>query len=137
MDHVVTRDGRLRVWETFRGTTPAELYGYLTEPAKLTRWWPLEASVDARPGGGYRYTLPGGGALSGTFTEAEPGRRLAFSAEGVGPEQQVVVDLESRDADTLLTVTQGPFGSSAEREAQLGEWTRLLKKLKTAIQNAA
>lgn len=132
MDHVVTADGRLRVWETFRRVKPGELYAYLTDPAKLTLWWPNEAQVDATPGGSYRFAVAGG-EISGTFAEAEPGRRLAFSyrAQG-GAESQVVVDLEPRDADTLLTVTQGPFGSEAERRAQLDEWTRLFKRLKGA-----
>ena len=132
MDHVVTADGRLRVWETFRRVKPLELYAYLTDRAKLTQWWPSEADVNATPGGSYRYTVAGG-EVSGTFAEAEPGRRLAFSyrAQG-GTESRVVMDLEPRDADTLLTVTQGPFGDEAERQARLEEWTRLFKRLKAA-----
>ena len=134
MDSVVTADGRLRVWETFRRVKPLELYSYLTDPAKLTQWWPSEAQVDAIPGGSFRYTVTdevATGEVSGTFAEAEPGKRLAFSlrAQG-GAESQVVIDLEPRDADTLLTVTHGPFGDKAERQRQLDEWTRLLKKLK-------
>lgn len=137
MDHVVTADGRLRVWETFRRSRPLELYTYWTDPDKLTRWWPSEASVDAAPGGSYRYTLASGGTLCGTFSETEPGRRLAFSMREDGLEQGVVVDLEPRDADTLLTVTHGPFGDKTERQAQLDEWTRLLKRLKAATKASA
>ena len=136
MDSVVTADGRLRVWETFRHVKPLELYSYLTDPAKLTQWWPSEARVDAAPGGSFRYTVADGVAteeVSGTFSEAEPGKRLAFSLREQGEaERQFVMDLEARDADTLLTVTHGPFGDKAERQKQLDEWTRLLKKLKAA-----
>lgn len=137
MDHVVTADGRLRVWETFRRVKPPELYSFWTDPDKLTRWWPSEASVDAEPGGGYRYTLEDGEVLSGLLSDVEPGRRLAFSLQRDGLEQRVVVDLEPKGADTLLTVTHGPFGGKTEREAQLETWTRLLKRLKTATRDAA
>lgn len=137
MDHVVTADGRLRVWETFRRVEPDELYTYLTDPAKLTRWWPDEAQTDATPGGDYRYTVAAG-EVSGTFSEAEPGERLAFSYRAQdGAESRVVIDLEPRGADTLLTVTQGLFGDDAERGAQLDEWTRLLRRLKAATRDAA
>ncbi len=136
MDYVVTADGRLRVWETFRRVGAPQLYACLTDPAKLTQWWPSEADVDAAPGGSFRYTVTDGvatGEVSGTFSEAEPGKRLAFSlrARG-GAESQVVMDLEPKGTDTLLTITHGPFGDKAERQVQLDEWTRLLKRLKGA-----
>ena len=132
MDYVVTADGRLRVWETFRRVGAPQLYAYLTDPAKLTQWWPSEAQVNAAPGGSFRYTV-GDGEVSGTFAEAEPGKRLAFLLrEQGGVESQVVMDLETRDADTLLTVTHGPFGDKAERQRQLDRWTRLLKRLQGA-----
>ncbi len=140
MDYVVTADGRLRVWETFRRVDAPQLYAYLTDPAKLTQWWPSEAQVDAAPGGSFRYTVADGvasGEVSGTFAEAEPGKRLAFSLrEQGGVESRVVIDLEPRDADTLLTITHGPFEDKAERQRQLGEWTRLLKRLKGAAREA-
>ena len=136
MDSVVTADGRLRVWETFRRVGALQLYTYLTDPAKLTQWWPSEANVNAAPGGSFRYTVASG-EVSGTFAEAEPGKRLAFSLrEQGGAEGQVVMDLEPRDADTLLTITHGPFGDKAERQVQLDEWTRLLKRLKAVAREA-
>lgn len=136
MDSVVTADGRLRVWETFRRVSAPQLYAYLTDPAKLTQWWPSEAQVDAAPGGSFRYTVTSG-EVSGTFSEAEPGKRLAFSLrEQGGAESRVVMDLEPRDADTLLTITHGPFGDKAERQRQLDEWTRLLKRLKAVAREA-
>ena len=136
MDSVVTADGRLRVWEIFRKVEALELYAYLTDPAKLTQWWPSEADVNATPGGRFRYTV-GDGEMSGTLAEAEPGKRLAFSLrEQGGIESQVVMDLEPKGTDTLLTVTHGPFGDKAERQKQLDEWTRLLKRLKAVAREA-
>lgn len=141
MDYLYLKDGRLRVWETFRGVTPQELFKYWTEPAKLRLWWPPEAAVDPVPGGGYRYTFPEPGhTLAGTFSEVVPGRRLAFSRrwehEPGSPERLMVVDLERRDEDSLLTVTDGPYGSGEaevrERQEHLEGWQRLLGRLHTA-----
>ena len=140
MDSLITADGRVRVWRTFQDVSPDALYSYWTEPAKLTQWWPNEATLDAVPEGAYRYVFSGG-TLAGSFSEAEEGRRLAFSwrweHEPGTPEQQVVVDFERRDDDTLLTVTQGPYGRGAEAEErgrQLESWQYLLKRLNTVCQ---
>ncbi len=138
MEFVKTGDGRLRVWQTFRGVAPDELFSYWTEPAKLKAWWPDEATIDPVSGGQYRYVLRGGHVLSGTFSEVDPGKRLAFSfQEGEsGAEKQVVVDFEPRDADTLLTVTQGFYGEDEAGkgafQSQLDDWANLFRKLKTA-----
>ena len=141
LEHLQTADGRLRVWNTFRDVTPGELFSYWVEPAKLTQWWPNEVTTDPVPGGRYRYGfVKSGYTLTGTFTEVEPGKRLAFSwryEHGAGKEQQVVADFERRDADTLLTVTQGPYGSGPagerERQERLDGWTYFLGRLKTAV----
>ncbi len=140
MDHVTTADGRLRVWETFRDTTPETLFGYWTEPYKLKVWWPSEVEVEPVSGGHYRYSFSQvGHTLTGTFSEVKPGQRLAFSwhwehEPGV---QQVVVDFEPRDKDTLLTVTHGPFGADEAgkslRQDQLEGWTHFIEKLKAAV----
>ncbi len=139
LDSVQTSDGRLRVWDTFRDVTPGELFSYWIEPEKLKTWWPNEVTVDPVPGGRYCYEFAAGHILTGTFSDVEPGRRLAFSwrwEHETDREQRVVVDFERRDADTLLTVTQGPYTvgkAGRERQAQLDDWTHLLGRLKTAV----
>ena len=139
-EHLHTSDGRLRVWDTFRDVTPDELFSYWTEPDKLTRWWPNEVEINPAPGGRYRYGFAKTGhVLSGTFTELEPGQRLVFSWhwEHEAQEQRVVADFERRDKDTLLTVTQGPYGvgeaGERERRSQLEGWSYFLGRLKTAV----
>lgn len=140
MDHLYLKDGRLRVWETFRHITPHELFGYWTEPAKLQLWWPEEATTEPAPGGRYRYAFPGPGhTLTGTFSEVIPGERLAFSwrwehEPGV-PERHVVVDFEPRDENTLLTVTHGFYGAgeAEEREGQLEGWQHFLGRLERLV----
>lgn len=135
MDHVLTRDGRLRVWTTLRGVSPEQVYSYWTDPTKLRQWWPPEAALEPTPGGTYIFGFPQAGhTLTGSFSEAVPGKRLAFSwqwqHEPDVPEQQVVVDFERRDDDTLLTVTHGPAGTDEERQGQLEGWEHFLGRLK-------
>lgn len=137
MDHLTTRDGRLRVWETFR-TSPEDLFGYWTEPGKLQLWWPQEATLDPVPGGSYRFAQDDR-ALSGTFTEVSPGERLAFSWRTApdGPERQVVVDFEPRNRDTLLTVTHGVYGTgeaeARAQEVELERWQHFLGRLERLV----
>lgn len=142
MNHIETADGRLRLWETFRGLAPGELFSYWTEPAKLRAWWPQEVAIEPAVGGHYTYGFPQAGhILSGTFSEVIPGKRLAFSwhwqHEPDAPERQVVVDFESRGDDALLTVTQGPYGEMGadvlERQQQLEGWQYFLARLKQHI----
>ncbi|ADI15203.1 SRPBCC family protein [Truepera radiovictrix] len=135
MDHLTTADGRLRIWETYRGVPPEALFTYWVEPAKLRLWGPPEASVDARVGGSYRYGFPEG-AVTGTFAEVIAGNRLAFSWRSPGEaERQVVVDFERRDAGTLLTLTQGPYGrdEAEARRRQLERWQESLVRLRSAL----
>ena len=139
LESVQTSDGRLRVWDTYKNVTPSELFSYWIEPDKLKTWWPNETTVDPVPGGSYRYEFATGQTLTGSFTEVDPGKRLAFGwrwEHEAGREQHVVADFESRDADTLLTLTQGPYGSGEagkrERQEQLESWTYFLGRLKWA-----
>ena len=102
LDSVQTSDGRLRVWDTFRDVTPGELFSYWIEPEKLKTWWPNEVTVDPVPRGRYRYEFAAGHTLTGTFSDVEPGKRLAFSwrwEHETGREQRVVVDF---DAETRI-----------------------------------
>jgi len=142
MDYLYLKDGRLRVWETFRRITPHELFEYWTEPAKLQLWWPEEAVTEPVPGGRYRYAFPAlGHTLTGTFSEVIPGQRLAFSwrweHEPTTPERHVVVDFERRDEDTLLTITQGPYGGGKaeerERQGHLEGWQHPLGRLEALV----
>ncbi|GAA2225404.1 hypothetical protein GCM10010232_08230 [Streptomyces amakusaensis] len=60
---------------------PARVWEALTRPAPLARWFPVEASVDPRPGGRIDFTGPDGSApgSTGTVTEARAPELLAFT----------------------------------------------------------
>ncbi len=122
MDHVVTRDGRLRLWTTLRRVTPERTFSFRSEPEQLTEGWPNHIAPNARTQ-----------VRPGIFSEIEPGRRLVFDrTEGQGHETRVVVDFEARDSDTLLTVTEGPL-AAGEIEPRLAFWTDALGRLKLRL----
>jgi uncharacterized protein YndB with AHSA1/START domain len=136
VEHVQTRDGRLRVWTTLRGVAPDVVFSYWTDAPKLTQWWPQEATLEAVPGGHYTFAFPKvGHTLGGTFSEVVPGKRLAFSwnwHHEPDTGQHVVVDFEKRDEDTLLTLTHGP-ANPEEQQGHLEGWEHFLGRLKDLL----
>jgi uncharacterized protein YndB with AHSA1/START domain len=47
---------------------PADVFPYLTDPARYVRWMGSEAWLEPVPGGVYRVAMPDGFAAAGTFT---------------------------------------------------------------------
>jgi uncharacterized protein YndB with AHSA1/START domain len=58
---------------------PAEVFAYLTDPARYVRWMGAIAVLDARPGGRYEVAMRDGFRAAGTFAEVDPPRRVVFS----------------------------------------------------------
>jgi len=56
---------------------PATVFRALTEPAELRRWFPLEATLDLRPGGSYEFRC-GEGTCHGEVLFVAPEDRLSF-----------------------------------------------------------
>ncbi len=57
----------------------ARLWRAITDPAEVSRWMALPASIDLRVGGDYRVDFPPGkGELDGVIVRLEPERRLAL-----------------------------------------------------------
>jgi uncharacterized protein YndB with AHSA1/START domain len=93
--------------------TPADVYTALTNPA---RWWhprhtwsgeAKNLAMDARAGGCYCETLPGGGSVQHSrVVWAEPGRKLKLEG-AFGPLQDMAVD-------ALLTFTLEPAGTGTK-----------------------
>jgi uncharacterized protein YndB with AHSA1/START domain len=58
---------------------PADVFPYLTEPARYVRWMGAEASLDPVPGGVYRVAMTDGFAAAGEFRRVEPPHLAAFT----------------------------------------------------------
>jgi len=130
---------------------PAEqVFGLLTEPAGLTRWWGPHGfatpaiQIDLRVGGSLRFTMqpPEGESfhLSGEFIHIEFPSRLEFTFrwdEPVPDDRETVVELSlaSSGGRTTVTLTQGDFATEERLELHRSGWADSFEKL-DAVLNA-
>jgi uncharacterized protein YndB with AHSA1/START domain len=125
---------------------PETVFGFFTDPEKLTRWLCEEATVDPRPGGvnrqrhaGDEDNADGPYYMRGTFVEVSPPRRVVFTwgyenAEvGVPPGSSTVeVTLEPDGEGTLLRLVHRDL-PKAERASFAGGWEKMLSRLAVAV----
>ena len=128
---------------------PAEqVFGLLTEPAGLTRWWgphgfaTPEIHIDLRVGGSLRFTMqpPEGESfhLSGEFIHIEFPSRLTFTFrwdEPVPDDRETVVELSltSFGGRTTVTLTQGDFATEERLELHRSGWADSFEKLDAVL----
>ncbi|MDQ4504556.1 TIGR03086 family metal-binding protein [Sinomonas sp. ASV322] len=118
----------------FLPVEPAEAFELITQPERLRRWQTVTARVDLHAGGEYRWTIVPGHHAAGTFTEVEPGRRLAFTWGWEGSEElppgasNVSITLTPAEGGTSLTFVHE--GLNAEQAASHAEgWNHFLGRL--------
>jgi uncharacterized protein YndB with AHSA1/START domain len=125
---------------------PETVFGFFTEPEKLTRWLASEATLDPRPGGIVHQTHPGDAAnpdgpyhMRGEFLEVTPPRRVVFtwgfenSSVGVGPGSTTVeVTLEPDGDGTRLQLVHRDLPADARGDHDEG-WTLMLERLAAAV----
>ena len=124
------------------------IFGMLTEPAELVKWWGPhgftipEAELNLAVGGRYRLAMtpPDGGTfhLSGRFLEIDPPWRLVYTFDWEEPtadDRETVVDLSLGEAGnaTRLVLSQGPFLTDERRELHRGGWTDSFEKLQAVV----
>lgn len=115
---------------------PQRVWAAFADPAVLAAWfWPARLSptvvADVRPGG--RYRIEGTGmAVSGTYLEVEPLRRLVFTWQWDGDETESLVTLEfgaSAEGKTVLSLRHDRNASPEERDAHAQGWNDCLDRL--------
>jgi uncharacterized protein YndB with AHSA1/START domain len=124
------------------------IFGALTEPADLAKWWgpqgftTPEIDLDLRVGGRYRFTMqpPDGEPfhLSGEFLAIEPPNRLVYSFRWEEPDpddRTTVVTLSLLDVGeaTELSLRQGEFATQARLALHRDGWTDSLDKLSDLV----
>jgi uncharacterized protein YndB with AHSA1/START domain len=113
----------------------------LTDPVKAPTWWGRNAAFELREGGKFEMEVSSGSIASGTFTEIEPPRRLAFTfgwerggggSDLVPPGSSTVqVELIPTDTGTLLRLVHWGL-PAAEAVTSHGEgWDHYLGRLAT------
>jgi len=55
------------------------VFAFLIEPEKLVQWMGTTATLDARPGGGFRLDYNGVNVARGEFLEVDPPHRVSYS----------------------------------------------------------
>jgi uncharacterized protein YndB with AHSA1/START domain len=108
--------------------TPDEVFRYLTDPEKYTRWKGHQAELDPRPGGRYRVRMGPEAVALGEYVEVEPPTRVVFTWgwEGSGdvPPGSTMVEITLRaDGDgTLLRLRHTGFPSEADADLHREGW---------------
>jgi uncharacterized protein YndB with AHSA1/START domain len=124
---------------------PETVFGFFTEPDKLTRWLCVEAAVDPRPGGINHQTHPGdesypGGPfyMRGEFVEVSPPSRVVFTwgfenpEVGVPPGASTVEVTLTPDGDGTRVRLVHRDLPEAERPSHDEGWTGMLERLAVA-----
>jgi uncharacterized protein YndB with AHSA1/START domain len=130
----------LRIDRLIASTAKAVWDAWTTE-AGLARWWwagwdDTVYEVDLRVGGSYRITAPTAGiAVGGEYLELDPLRRISMTwvwsdADGVGPVEHVVVELQPDGSSTNVRVHHtGPWTSAETASNYLEGWHHVLDRL--------
>jgi uncharacterized protein YndB with AHSA1/START domain len=125
--------------------SPETVFGFFTEPEKLTRWLAEEATTDPRPGGINHQTHSGGAdnprgpyLMRGEFLEVEPPSRVVFTWGFENPDvdidpggSTVEVTLEPVGVGTLVRLVHRDL-PEAERASHEEGWTEMLQRLAAA-----
>ena len=123
---------------------PAEVFDWLTDPAKLARWMSPQGEVvaqaDARVGGRLHIVMVGDGTRiehRGEYLEVSPPERLVFTWNSVytDGDSLVTIDLQEQAGGTLLTLRHERLPLD-HADAHLGGWTKILERLALEIRHA-
>jgi uncharacterized protein YndB with AHSA1/START domain len=117
---------------------PETVFGFFTEPDKLTRWLAAEATTDPRPGGINHQTHHSQGRdyyMRGEFVEVTPPSRVVFTwgfendDVTINPgDSTVEVTLEPDGDGTLLRLVHSDLPEASWKDHDEG-WGELLPKL--------
>jgi uncharacterized protein YndB with AHSA1/START domain len=126
----------------------AEVWGAITDSAKLAEWWGPQGftipsvEFEARAGASYRIAMqpPDGDLfhLRGEFKEVEPPARLAFTFvwEPAAPDDRetlATLSLTEHDDQTEVRLTQGVFATEERRALHEGGWTDSFERLEKLL----
>lgn len=117
--------------------SPSVVYSYLTESGKWSLWQGVDAHIDARAGGIFSVTMPGGERARGQFIELVRDRRVVFSwgwidREGLPPGSTTVeIELLPHDEGTLIRLTHRGL-PDGEIDLHAAGWNRYLPRLAAA-----
>ncbi len=119
---------------------PETIFDFFIDPAKMTQWKGLSASLDPRPGGVYRVDINGRDVARGEYLEVDPPRRVVFTWgwEGEGASlppgaSTVEVTLISEGEETIVRLRHHGLDAKA-RESHAEGWDHYLGRLSMAAE---
>jgi uncharacterized protein YndB with AHSA1/START domain len=118
--------------------SPETVWELLVDPDLAIRWMGQVATLDVRPGGGYRVEVIPGHTASGEFVEVDRPRRLVHTwgwegESGVPPGSSTVeYELVPNGNGTLLRFTHRDLPSAEAAESHAHGWDHYLERLETA-----
>ena len=134
----------------------AALYTAWTDEAALKQWWqPMDntlqsTTADIRPGGEVRYVFTAEGdqpsiEISGTYSVAEPQKKLEYSWNWKLPNEDAVgdadfqlsVSFEEAGSGSRLSVVQTGFTDEASVQPHKEGWDKGLESLKAFLESGA
>jgi len=118
---------------------PGEVFRWFIDPALLARWIGIQANLEPRPGGSFRFEIVDGEWCSGRYLEVVPGRRVVFTwgwdsgAIPVPPGSSTVeVDLEPHAEGTLVRLVHRDLAPEV-RPLHAEGWARFLPRLAAVV----
>jgi uncharacterized protein YndB with AHSA1/START domain len=112
-----------------------EVFGYLTDPVKYTRWKGMAADLDPRPGGVYRVRMNSDTVALGEYVVVEPPSRVVFTwgwegDEAVPPGSSTVEITLRDDGDgTILRLRHTGFPTDEAAASHREGWAMYLERL--------
>jgi uncharacterized protein YndB with AHSA1/START domain len=118
---------------------PQEVFRWFARPELLVRWIGIDAQLDPRPGGLFRFEIAEGEWCSGRYLEVVPGRRVVVTwgwdsgAIPVPPgSSTVAVDLLEHPDGTLVRLVHRDLAPEVRRLHADG-WSRFLPRLAAVV----
>lgn len=116
--------------------TPETIFGFLTDPDKMTRWMGATAKLAPQAGGVYAVDINDKASMRGEFLEVEPNKRVVFTfgweGQPIAPGSTTVrIDLVSEGTGTLVRLTHTGLPAEARADHADG-WNHYLARLAVA-----
>ena len=113
--------------------TQEVVFGFFTDPVKMTRWKGSDAMLDARPGGVYRVVVTQNDIARGEYVEVTPYSRVVFTwgweNSPIAPGSTTVeVNLVPDGEGTIVKLRHTGLMSEAVQEHDRG-WGHFLSRL--------